>query len=138
VNRKLQELAHGHGIPGSGSLLIGEKGTLFSPNDYGEQYRLLPEKDFAEYQKPAPSLPRSPGHKREWFAAIREGKPQMALSNFDYAGPFTETVLLGTIASRFPGRKLEWDGPNLKFTNASGDFDPNKYIKREYRKGWTL
>jgi len=44
VNEKLTELAHGNKLPGSGSLIVGDKGTLYSPNDYGAQYKLLPEK----------------------------------------------------------------------------------------------
>lgn len=136
VNKKLKELAHGMDIPGSGSLIIGEKGTLFSPNDYGAKYQLLPEADFAGYKPPTPTLPRAHNqHKPEWFKAIREGKPEIAMSNFSYAGPLTETVVLGCVAMRFAGRKLEWDGPNMKVTNIA---EANQYLKRDYRKGWTL
>lgn len=143
VNQKLKELAHGMDIPGSGSLLIGDKGTLFSPNDYGERFYLLmgDEKigelpDEKLYKAPTPTLPRSHGrHKEEWFAAIRENNPKLAMSNFDYAGPLTETVVLGCVALRFAGRKIEWDGPNMKVTNIP---EANQYLKREYRKGWEL
>ncbi len=136
VNRKLRELAHGMDIPDSGSLIIGDKGTLFSPNDYGASYKLLPEADFAGYKPPEPTLPRVHGaHKEEWFQAIREGKPEIAMSNFSYAGPLTETVVLGCVAMRFPGRKVEWDGPNMKVTNIE---EANQYLKREYREGWTF
>ncbi len=135
VNRKLAELAQGRKVSESGSLLVGDKGTLFSPNDYGAQYVLLPAGDFAGYKPPAPTLPRSPGHYAEWLTAIKENKPTMPMSSFSYAGPFTETVLLGCVALRFPGRRLEWDGPNLKFTNVA---EANNYVRREYRKGWEL
>ena len=56
------------------------------------------------------------------------------MSNFDYAGMLTETILLGNVAI-VAGKKLEWDGPNLKVTN---DADANQLLRREYRKGWTL
>jgi predicted dehydrogenase len=138
VNRKLKELAHGKDIPGSGSLLIGDKGVLFSPNDYGSQYTLLPEADFAGYKPPTPTLPRLPKgetHATEWLKACKEGKPSIAMSNFSYAGPLTETVVLGCVALRVPGRKIEWDGPSLKITNLP---EANQYIKREYRKGWEV
>ncbi len=144
VNRKLKELAHGMNISDSGSLLIGEKGTLYSPNDYGERFYLIfgDEKPIGElpddklFKAPSQVLPRAHGkHKEEWFAAIREGNPKLALSNFDYAGPLTETVVLGCIAQRFAGRKIEWDGPNMKITNIK---EANQYLKREYRKGWEL
>jgi hypothetical protein len=72
--------------------------------------------------------------KAEWVKAIAEGKPSVALSNFDYAAMLTETILLGNVAMRV-GKKLEWDGPNCKVTNVP---EAEKYIKREYRKGWTL
>jgi hypothetical protein len=70
--------------------------------------------------------------KREWVAAIKGGPP--AMSNFDYAATLTETILLGNVAIR-AGKKLEWDGANLKVSNCPEAAD---YIKREYRKGWTL
>ena len=59
---------------------------------------------------------------------------QKAGANFDYAGPLTETVLLGNIAIR-TGEKLDWDADQFKFTNAP---DANRFLHREYRKGWTL
>ncbi|MBN1490705.1 MAG: Gfo/Idh/MocA family oxidoreductase [Phycisphaerae bacterium] len=132
VNKKLKELAHGGDIPGSGSLLIGDKGTLFSPNDYGAAYTLLPEKDFEGYKPPAPSLPRSPGHHREFVDACKGGPP--AMSNFSYAGPLTETVVLGNVAMRV-GKKIEWDGPNLKVTNVP---EAEQYVRGTYREGWSL
>jgi predicted dehydrogenase len=136
VNKKLTGLAHDHKISDSGSLLIGEKATLFSPNDYGEDWVLLPEGTKRDDVKVEQTLPRSPGHKEEWFAAIRENKPELAMSNFSYAGPLTETVVLGCVAIR-AGKKIDWDGPNLKVTNDKDD-KINQYIKREYRKGWEV
>jgi hypothetical protein len=74
------------------------------------------------------------GMKDEWVKAMREGKAQIAMSNFDYSGMLTETVLLGNVAIR-TGKKLEWDGPNLKCTNCK---EADQFIKREYRKGFDL
>ncbi len=148
VNRKLKELAHGMEISGSGSMIIGEKATLFSPNDYGAKYYLLfgdekpigPLPDAKLHKAPDPTLPRAPGsrneqskrHYLEWILACKGGPPAMA--SFAYAGPLTETVVLGNVALR-AGRKIEWDGPNMKITNAR---EPNQYLRREYRKGWEL
>ena len=56
------------------------------------------------------------------------------MSNFDYAGLLTEAMLLGNVAI-VVGKKIEWDGPNLKVTNVA---EANKLLGREYRKGWTL
>jgi predicted dehydrogenase len=130
------ELTRGQKVSDSGSLLVGDKGILYSPNDYGASYTLLPEKDFKDYEGPAELLPRNgrgdDGMKIEWIAAIKGGPP--AMSNFDYAGLLTETVLLGNVAMRV-GKKLEWDGPKLKATNCP---EADQFIRREYRKGWSL
>jgi predicted dehydrogenase len=146
-------LKPGEKLSDSGSLLVGDKGILFSPNDYGASYKLLPEKEFADYQGPHESLPRitnkehkdiDDNMKREWVRAIKEGKPDLAMSNFDYAALLTETILLGNVAMRAGKpeevkkrqfRRLEWDGPNMKVTNAP---EAEQYIKPEPRKGWSL
>ena len=124
-----------------GSLLVGTKGTMYSPNDYGAKYILLPEKDFkdADFKNVPESLPRNgkgdSGQKGEWVEAIKNNKPEIALANFDYTGLLTESILLGNVAIRLNGQKLEWDGPSLKFTNNA---KANQYLHYEYRKGWTL
>jgi hypothetical protein len=79
------------------------------------------------------SLARSPGHYEEWLLACKGG-PQ-PVSTFDYAGPLTEIVLLGVLALRTPGERLQWDSTNLKVTNAP---ELDAFIKTEYRNGWTL
>ncbi len=133
-----EKLFHGQNPPGSGSLIVGEKGVLYSPDDYGARYFLLPKEQFKDYKKPERTLPRNgrgdTGMKEEWARAIKENKPEIAYSNFDFAAMLTETILLGNVAMR-AGTKLEWDGPNLKFTNAP---DANKLLRTEYRSGWTL
>jgi len=133
-----KELFHGQNPPGSGSLLVGEKGVLYSPDDYGARYFLLPKEQFKDYKKPERTLPRNgrgdPGMKQEWAQAIKENKPAVAYSNFDFAAMLTETILLGNVAMR-AGKKLEWDGPNLKFTNAP---EADKLLRMEYRSGWVL
>lgn len=132
-----EELTKGLKLPSSGSLLVGEKGMMYSPNDYGAAFELLPKENFADYKKPEPRLARNgggdDGMKKEWVAGIKGGpKP---FSNFDYAGMMTEAVLLGNVAIKAIGRKLEWDGPNMKVTN---DTAANDYLHYDYRSGWTL
>ncbi len=113
---------------GSGSLVIGEKGTLYSGGDNGGGHRLL-----GDVSEPKVEYPESPGHFAEFARAIKEGKP--AMSNFpDYAGPLTETVLLGNLAV-WAGKKIEWDARNLKATNAP---EVEGIVRPEYRKGYTL
>lgn len=121
----------------SGSIIVGTKGTLYSPHDYGGDWVLLPKEEFKTY-KPNPILARNGGggdedQKKEWIAAIKGGPA--AFANFDYAGMLTEFILLGNIGIKGLGKKLEWDGPNMKFTNAP---EMDKLLKREYRKPWTI
>ncbi len=113
----------------SGCLFIGSKGMLLASYD---KYLLLPEKDFADYQRPEPTIPRSPGHHAEWIAACKGGPP--ASADFEYSGWLTEANHLGNVAYR-AGKKLHWDAKNLRATNAP-EADP--FIRREYRQGWVL
>jgi predicted dehydrogenase len=113
----------------SGCLFIGSKGMLLA--DYGK-HALLPEKEFAGFQRPAPSLPRSPGHHAEWIQACKTGKPTSA--NFEYSGWLTEANHLGNVAYR-TGKKLDWDPKTLKASNAP---EAARFIHRTYRKGWEL
>jgi predicted dehydrogenase len=114
-----------------GTLLIGDRGLMFSPNET-DNFRLLPEDRFKDYKDPAPTLPPSPGHHQEWIRACKGGAP--ALANFTYAALLTEVVLLGNVAVRV-GKKLEWDGPNMKVTYCP---EADQYLRCEYRKGWSL
>jgi predicted dehydrogenase len=135
-------LQPGEKLADSGSILIGEKGILFSPNDYGARFRLTPEKDFAGVQTTRPEkgpegafLNEDAFMKKEWAEAIRAGKPGLASSNFDYAARLTETMLLGNIAVRFAGQRLEWDAAKLRFSNSDA---ASALARCEYRKGWGL
>ena len=77
----------------------------------------------------------SPGHFTEWVLAIEEGGDAQAVSNFpDYAGPLTETILLGNLAL-WNGDTIHWDAKNLK---AKGRSDLESLIRPEYREGYSL
>ena len=91
---------------------------------------LLPKKDFAGFKAPSASLPRSPGHYKEWIAACKGGPA--ALSSFDYSAQLTEAVLLGNLAVRLGG-KVNWDAKNMKVT---GRPEADPLIKRAYRPGY--
>lgn len=119
----------GHAIPGMGMMFVGEKGEMFA--DYGS-YKLYPEKDFAGFKPPEPTIPRSIGHWREWLEACKKGTPTTC--NFDYAGALTETVLLGIVAYR-TGKTIEWDSAKLEAKNCS---EAAKILKPDFRPGWGL
>ena len=119
----------------SNVLFVGEKGILRC-GEYGDSPRIIPEAKMQEFlpNRPPKTLPRIEGsHEHNWVRACKGGPA--ACSNFDYSGPFTEMVLLGNLAIRRLGKKLEWDGQNMKVTN---DPETNQFVHRQYREGWSL
>ncbi len=122
----------------SGSFLIGDKATLFSPDDYGADSYIVTtdgvERVKGKPEKLASNNQGDRGQKIEWVKAIKENKPALAFSNFDYAAMLTETILLGNVAMRI-GKPLEWNGAALSVTNVP---EAAALIKPEYRKGWSL
>jgi predicted dehydrogenase len=126
-------LAPGQNPHESGSLIIGQTGTMYSPHDYGGSWQLLPRDQFRDYRMPTASLPRSPGHHAEWVRACKGGPA--AMSNFvDYAAQLTEAALLGNVALR-AGARIEWDAEHLRVTNNA---DANRFVRREYPRGWAI
>jgi hypothetical protein len=134
-------------VPDSGCLLIGDKGQVFSPDDYGTRFflklndekELINGKDHGAVKAVPVTLPRnmhsgdSDGKQHlEWIAACKGGP--LPYSNFDVAAYLTEIILLGSVALRV-GKTLEWDGPNMRATNAS---EAAQFVKRNYRDGWHL
>lgn len=117
-------------LPSRGVLFVGDKGSLLCGGAGGKP-RLLTD-SAAAIDKPAPKLPRSPGHHREWLDACKGGKP--AGSNFEYAARLTEIVLLGVLALR-TSQRIDWDAAALKARGFDGA-DP--FIKEDYRKGWEI
>ncbi len=136
-------------IPGSGCLLVGDKGQVFSPDDYGEQFfiKLTDDKKFVHYKKHEivatipESLPRNQfkgdnDHRQhlEWINAIKENKPELCYSRFDIGAQLTEIMLLGCVSLRV-GKKIEWDGPAMRVTNAP---EAARFVKRTDRDPWQL
>ncbi len=134
-------------VPSSGCLLLGEKGELFSPDDYGARFfvKMKDEKDLVdgknhEAVRAIPqTIPRNhhsgggdPKQHMEWIAGCKGGP--VPYSNFDIAAYLTEIILLGCVALR-AGKKLEWDGPNMRATNAP---EAAQFVQSEYRTGWNL
>jgi predicted dehydrogenase len=113
----------------NGVLFIGSKGMLLA--DYGK-HLLLPEKEFADFQRPPKTIPDSLGHHAEWIHACKTGAATTC--PFGYSGALTEANHLGNVAYR-AGKRIEWDAKNLRIPNAA---DAERFLGREYRKGWAL
>lgn len=116
-----------------GLIFVGDKGKMLVLGWGGKSPRLIPETKMKSYKLPAKTLPRSIGHHQEWIEACKGGGP--GRSNFDFAGPLTEAVLLGTVSVRMGGKKLIWDSANMKVTNLP---EANDFLHYEYREGWNL
>jgi predicted dehydrogenase len=148
----------------NGILFHGSKGLLLC-GTYGENWRLLPADRFANLPKPAARLRRiSVSHEMDFVRACKESPENrvLPLSNFEYAGPLNEMVVMGNLAVRLKSlnRKLQWDGVNMRITNLAASDEirvnngiPNQdprilkinaiqateeYIRHTYRKGWSL
>lgn len=128
-------------LPGSGCLLVGEKGKLFSPDDYGSNSYIVMNgeekyKGFNRHEA-GEGVPetiwRSPGHYQEWFEMMEGGRP--AYSNFDIAAYLTEIILLGCIALRVGKKPMEWNGPLMRSPNTP---EAAQYVKRNYNYGYEL
>ncbi|HAV64023.1 MAG TPA: oxidoreductase [Verrucomicrobiales bacterium] len=118
----------GSPVPDQGSIFVGTKGVLLLP------HIAMPDLILGSGAPEYP-IPRVEGanHWHQFVnACLGEGKTQ---AGFDYSGPLTEAILLGSVASRFPKTTLKWDASKLKFSNVS---EANQYVKRDYRAGWEV
>jgi predicted dehydrogenase len=120
-------LPDGYRLPQAGSVLLGEKGTLVIPHS-SPAPKLFPEDRFADYPYPKPA---ARNHHFTWVDACRGGAP--STSPFTYAGPLTETVLLGTVAMRVPMETLAWNTADLRINNSA---PAQGLVSKPYRKGW--
>ena len=117
----------------NGILFVGENASLLGGSHAGTP-RIIPEAKRKEYGKPPQTLPRSPGHHKEWIEACKAGKPQDAKSGFWYAGPFVEALLVGNLAVRLQ-KRVEWDSRTMRSPNCP---EADNYVTKFYRAGWTL
>ena len=140
-DRKLAQMPDNLDLPKSGSLFIGETGNLVLAHVAGP--RLYPLDKFSGFQYPKE---QGMGHWHRWVDACLGG--EKTSDGFDYAGPLSETVQLGNIATRLAigeidqrtGRPLnpttlEWDTKAFAFKNNS---TADKLLTKSYRKGWAI
>ena len=126
----LVPLGKGQRLPDNGSIFIGEDGSMLLPHIGGPQ--LLPREKFLAYK----AYPKLKGQDRRYVQWVNAclGK-DTASADFDFAGPLTETVLLGVLAARYPGKRLQWDTTSLRVTNLP---EANEHVRVAYRKGWEV
>ncbi len=125
---EVRALLEGRELPDQGSIVIGTDGVMVIP--HVDMPFLLPDAKFKGFRHPEL---KGTNHWHQFVDAVRGvGKTS---AHFDYAGPLTEAVLLGSVATRFPKTTLEWSGRRLKFTNVK---EANQFVRRAYRKGWEV
>ncbi len=126
-----EELTGGQeiGTPDGGTLFIGSNGKMHT-GCYGLPVKPLPDRD--DYERPEYEYDAPGGHQAGWVQGCLDGKK--CTSDFSYAGPLTEVVLLGVVSQRM-GEPLEYDAATQRFTNNEA---ANQYLSREYRAGWEL
>jgi predicted dehydrogenase len=120
-------LLEGEPLPDAGSLFIGTEGTMLLP--HVGRPGLFPKAKFQDLK-----FPHVNGLKHwEQFVDACRGEGQTT-ADFAYAGPLTETILLGNIAARFPQTTLEWNTKKMKFNRP----EANRFVRRDYRRGWSV
>ncbi len=123
-------------LPGDGTMFVGEKGYMFLPHTQFPQ--LLPRDELAgavkDFEKHVGRVDGSmTDHYHQFIDACLGKKGSKTTTPFQYSGNLTETILMGTVVNRFPGEKLLWDAPALRFTNKP---EADEYLRRAYRDGW--
>ena len=125
---RVKDLIGDRALSDQGSIYVGTAGVLYSP--YIADPILLPAEKFVDYRFPDPG---GEDHYLQFVEAVRgNGKTS---APFGYSGPLTESVLLGCLSTRFPGRTLAWDASGVKVTNLE---EANRFVRKRYRKGWEV
>lgn len=117
----------------NGIYFVGDAGTMVCGGWSGPP-TLYPEARRKDFAVPRPSIARSIGHRPEWIQACKDHKPEDAKAGFAYSGPFTEALLVGNLALRLQ-KRIEWDGANMKATNAP---EADALIRKHYRDGFGI
>ena len=124
---EIAQLLGGKRLTETGSIFIGTEGAMVLPH-YGRP-QLYPETKYHGFVQP------DAGEANHWgqFVDACLGKDKTT-AHFGYAGPLTESVLLGGVASHFPQTTLKWNARRMKFDLA----EANHFVRREYRPGWSV
>jgi hypothetical protein len=117
--------------PDQGSVVVGTDGLIVLPHMTADPF-VLPQSKMTAL--PSIDLPER-DHYAEFIDAVLGGGRDRCSTDFSYAGPLTESVIIGNVAARFPGETLQFDGRTLAFP---GRPDANPYLSRTYRRGWSV
>jgi len=122
-------------VTGTGAVVIGDKGKIMYGSHGAGGVGIIPSSKQREFKRPDETITRvqNGDHHKDWLDAIREHRP--AGSNFEYGGALSEVGLLGVVAIRRSGVRLEWDAKQMKFTN---DAEADQFITPVYREGWKI
>ena len=126
---RVSSLLEGKPLPKQGSVIVGTEGVMLLP--HLGMPSLYPQKKFKKIKLP---VVQGTNHWHDFIDAAL-GKKPLPSANFNYAGPLTETILLGGIASRFKGEELKWDADKLEF---SGHSQASSFVRQKYRSGWEV
>jgi hypothetical protein len=125
-----EELDNGDG----GTLYVGDKGVIYTKT-YGERMHIIPMEKMDQLPQPPITLPRPRDIFGDFIDACRAGRSETSVP-FEYGARLTEFAFLGNLAQHAgAGRKVQWDGPNMKVTNIP---ELNQWLKRKERKGWEV
>jgi len=115
-----KRFAHGE----EGIMYVGDKGLILAGFN-GDQPKVYPESK--KYTAPPPRRGGGGGEGGpaidQWLAAIKGGPA--SLTSFEAQSPVTEAFLLGCIAQRLPGERLEWDTAACRITSSE---KANRYL----------
>ena len=140
----------------NGVIMIGDKGIITT--NINDSSPLMPKlylnDGTTEFGPEEEDFEPEYGHQRKWVEACKAGfdspEHRALTSSFDYAGPMTETVLMGNLAIRsymlrredaegrmhyYGRKKLLWDGASMRITNLD---EANQFVGRTYREGWEV
>ncbi len=120
----------GEKMPQQGCIFVGTKGVLLQGHQ--ELPIPYPRENYTGYRYPKLEVR---DHYTDYIKAVKGEKVKPLADFINFAGPLTEAILLGSIASRFPEKTLHWDAEKLEFSNNK---KANQFIRRTHRKGWEV
>ncbi len=132
-----KDLHPGIEVPGSGALIIGDKGAL-SIVHCGPMPTVVDATGKKLEAKDLPPPAEGSNHYHDWVDAVLANDQSKATAPFSYGGPMTEAVLMGVVLNRWPEKEFQWNGPDCKFSGSGAEVDAaNALIWPKYRQGWS-